>query len=157
MKVRDFMNKEVFFVKPEFSIFEVAKVFSKIDISGAPVVDKGKVVGVVSISDLTKFMSIKLADAETVVSNPSSLSFLLLNFARFSKDSAGFKKEMDRISKTKIKHIMSKNVFCISPDANLFEAATIMDKNDVNRLPVVEKGKLVGIIAKADLLKALVE
>jgi len=151
------MNKEVFFVKPDFSIFDVAKVFAKSDISGAPVVDKGRVVGVVSVSDLTKFMSIKLADAEAVMSNPSSLSILLLNFARFSKDSVGFKKEISRISKTKIKNIMSKSVVCIGPDANLFEAATIMDKNDVNRLPVVEKGKLVGVLSRADLLKALVE
>jgi len=156
-KVRDFMNRQVFFVKPEFSIFDVAKVFSKNDISGAPVVDRGKVVGVVSVSDLTRFMSIKLVDGEAVLKNPSSLSLLLLNFAKFSKDYIGFKKEIERISKTKIKNIMSKDVVCISPESNLFEAATLMDKNDVNRLPVVEKGKLVGVLSRADLLKALVE
>jgi CBS domain-containing protein len=156
-KVRDFMNKQVFFVKPEFSIFDVARVFAKNDISGAPVVDKGKVVGVVSVSDLTKFMSIKLADAEIIADAPGSLSLLLLNFARFSKDYIGFKKEMDRISKTKIKNIMSKNVVCVTPETNLFEAANIMDKKDVNRLPVVDKGKLIGIISRADILKALVE
>jgi len=156
-KVGDYMNKQVFFVKPEFSIFDVAKIFSKNAISGAPVVDKGKVVGVVSVSDITKFMSLKLADAEIIAQNPTSMSLLFLNFARFSKDFIGFKKEIERVSKTKIKHIMSKNVICISPDTNLFEAATLMDKNDVNRLPVVDKGKLVGIIARADLIKALIE
>jgi CBS domain-containing protein len=156
-KVGDYMNRQVFFVKPEFSIFDVAKIFSKNAISGAPVVEKGKIIGVVSVSDITKFMSLKMANAEIISENPTSMSLLFLNFARLSKDFIGFKKEMDRVSKTKIKNIMSKKVVCTCPNANLFEAATLMDKNDVNRLPVVENGKLIGIIARADLIKALIE
>jgi CBS domain-containing protein len=156
-KVRDFMRRDVFFVKPNHSVFDVAKVFSQNNISGAPVVDKGKVVGVVSISDIVRFMSIKLADAEVIAHEPQSLTFLFLNLIKMGKDYIDFKREMERISKTEIKHMMSKDVICISPDANLLEAAKMMEKNDVNRLPVIENGKLVGIIARADLIKALIE
>lgn len=156
-KVRDFMRCDVFFVKPNHSVFDVAKVFSQNNISGAPVVDKGKVVGVVSISDIVKFMNVKLANADIIVHEPQSLSFLFLNLVKMGKDYVDFKKELERISKTEIKHMMSKKVVSISPEANLFEAAEMMEKNDVNRLPVIENGKLIGIIARADLIKALVE
>ena len=154
-KVRDFMRCDVFFVRPNNSIFDVAKVFSQNNISGAPVVEKGKVIGVISISDIIKFMNLKLVDAN--IREPQSLTFLFLNMIKMGKDYLGFKKELDRISKTEIKSMMSKKVVCISPEANLFEAAEIMEKNDVNRLPVVEKDKLIGIIARADLIKALIE
>jgi CBS domain-containing protein len=156
-KVRDFMRCDVFFVKPNHSVFDVAKVFSHNNISGAPVVDKGRVIGIVSVSDIIKFMNTKLTNAETIVQEPNSLSLLLLNLVKMGKDYVDFKKELGRISKTEVKNMMSKKVVCISPEANLFEAAEMMEKNDVNRLPVIENGKLIGIIARADLIKALVE
>lgn len=155
-KVRDFMRRDVFFVKPEHSVFDVAKVFSQNNISGAPVLEKGKVVGVISLSDIVRFMNIKLFDTK-IARGPQSLSLLSLNLVKMGKDYIDFKKELRRISKTEIKHMMTKKVFCISPEANLFEAAEIMEKSDINRLPVVENGKLIGIISRADLIKALIE
>jgi CBS domain-containing protein len=155
-KVRDFMRRDVFFVRPDNSVFDVAKVFSQNNISGAPVVDKGKVIGVVSISDIIRFMNMKLVKANAISREPQSLSFLLLNLVKMGKDYIDFKKELERISRIEIKHMMSKKVIHISPEANLFEAAEMMEKNDVNRLPVIENDKLVGIIARADLIKALV-
>jgi CBS domain-containing protein len=156
-KVREFMNRKVFFVKPNHSVFDVAKVFSESNISGAPVVEDGRVVGMLSISDVVRFMGIKLVDADVIASAPTSLSILLLNLGKLGKDYLDFKDEIERISKTEVKHMMSKDVVCISPEANLFEAAVLMEKHDVNRLPVVEKDKLIGIIARADLIKALVD
>ena len=56
MKVKDVMHSDVMFVRPNWTVFDVAKIFEKNGISGAPVVEKGKVIGVVSMSDLVKFM-----------------------------------------------------------------------------------------------------
>jgi CBS domain-containing protein len=64
---------------------------------------------------------------------------------------------MKKISKVKVKDVMSTRVVCISPEASIIEAASLMEKNDVNRLPVVENDKLVGIIAREDLVKAIIE
>ncbi|MDI6799039.1 MAG: CBS domain-containing protein [Candidatus Aenigmarchaeota archaeon] len=154
-KVRDFMSHDVVYFSPRASVFEVAKVFSQKDISGAPVVENDKVVGIISISDIVRFMSMKLAKAN--IAQIPSLSLLLLNFVKSGKDFLLFKKEIERISKTEIRNMMSKKIISIHPDASLLEAACIMEKNDVNRLPVLENDKLVGIIARADLVKALVE
>lgn len=156
-KVKDFMNKCVFFVKPNHSIFDVAKVFSKNNISGAPVVDKGKIVGMVSISDMVRFMSINLSDGEVIPHDPQSMTMLFLNLVKMGKHFMDFKQDLERISKTEIKHMMKKELIAINMNANLFEAACMMEKYDVNRLPVIDNGKLVGIIARADLIKALIE
>jgi len=151
-KVKDFMNPDVIYFKPEDSIFKVAKVFAENDISGAPVVKRKKIIGVISECDIVKFMSSKLGKKPGLTL--PSLSLLVLSFIR---DHVNLKSELKRISKIKIKDFMTKKVVSISPEASLLEAASVMEKNDINRLPVVEKKKLVGIIARADLIKALVE
>lgn len=153
--VRDFMNREVVFFSPETSVFEVAKAFSDKSISGAPVIKDDKVVGVISVSDIVRFMSMKLSRVK--FSEIPSLSLLVLNVIQSGKEYITFKKEMEKISKTEIRHMMSKKTVSISPGASLYEAAATMEKNDVNRLPVIENEKLVGIIARADLIKALIE
>ncbi len=155
-KVRDFMNPKVIYFSPEDSIFEVAKVFSEKDISGAPVVKDNKVVGVISISDIVRFMGLKLEHSKSIIDNPLSLSMAILNLIKLGKDYLSFKKELEKISSTKVEDVMSKKVISIDPDASLIEAATLMAKNDVNRLPVIDKeGKLVGIIAREDLVRSL--
>ncbi len=155
-KVRDFMNPKVIYFSPEDSIFDVAKVFSEKDISGAPVVEKGKVVGIISISDIVKFLSLKLESSKLELSNPLSLTMQILNLIQLGKKYLEFKKEIEKISHTKVKDVMCKKVVCIGPDDSLLEAATKMTENDVNRLPVVdENGKLIGIIAREDLVRSL--
>ena len=150
-KVREFMNPDVIYFKPEDSIFEVAKVFSEKDISGAPVVKDKRVVGVISESDIVKFMSFKLGRPSPPL---TSLSLLIISFI---KDNIGIKSQLKKISKIKIRDFMSKEVISIHSEASLLETAYLMEKNDVNRLPVIDNGRLVGIIARTDLIKSLIE
>ena len=150
-KVKDFMNSEVVYFKPDDSIFKVAKVFSEKNISGAPVVEKGKVAGVISECDIVKFMSSRLGGKRSVL---PSLSLLIFSFI---KDNVELKSEVNKISKIKIKDFMSRKVISINSEASLLEAASVMEKNDINRLPVIDEGKLVGIVTRADLIKALIE
>jgi len=162
-KVKDFMSRRVAYLKPSDTIFKAAKVFSRRSISGAPVIDSTRtkhVIGVVSESDIIKFMGTKICNTKALAGDFTyqSLSLLFLHFLRTSKDYLGFKKEVGRVSRIKIKDVMSKRVVSILPDDSVFDAAEKMDAHDVNRLPVVDgKGKLVGIIARADLVKAFVE
>ncbi len=150
-KVQDFMNRKVIYFSPNDSIFSVAKVFCDKNISGAPVVDKDKVIGVISESDILKFMNMRIGKRQR-------LCYLSTAFMLFSliKDYSKVKEDLERISKTKVKDVMSKKAIFIEPEADLFDAVNMMDKNEINRLPVIKDKKLVGIIARADLLKALV-
>ncbi|MEM5772834.1 MAG: CBS domain-containing protein [Candidatus Aenigmatarchaeota archaeon] len=151
--VRDVMNTNIICFSPENSVFEVAKVLSEKNISGAPVVDGEKVVGIISTSDIVRFLKTKLKIGSA--HDMPSLWLFFLDIVKTSKDFVELKKEVKRLSNVKIKGIMCKKVISISPEASIFDAAELMDKHDVNRLPVIENGKLVGIVARADIIKAI--
>jgi CBS domain-containing protein len=150
VKVKEIMKKKVIYFSPSDSIFKVAKIFSQKNISGAPVVENGKVVGVISETDIIKFIRMKFPSS---IATPQ-LSLLILNFL---KNTFGFREEVKKVSKLRVKDLMSKKVVSISPKASILEAAEKMEKFDVQRLPVIEKGKLVGIISRADLVKTLIK
>jgi CBS domain-containing protein len=150
VKVKEIMKRKVICFSPNDSILKVAKVFSEKNISGAPVVENKKVVGIISETDIIKVIRLKLPNATPT----AQLSFLILNFL---KDAFGFKKELKKISQLTVKNLMSKKVISISPEASIVEAAEMMEKYDVQRLPVVKNGKLVGIISRADLVKTLIK
>jgi CBS domain-containing protein len=160
-KVKDFMSRRVAYLKPTDTIFKAAKVFCKRGISGAPVIESSstkRVVGVVSESDIVKFMGMNVCKSKPSDIMCSSMSLLIYQFLRMSKNQLGFKKELGKISRIKIKDVMSGHVVSISPEDSILDAAERMDAHDVNRLPVVDdNGKLVGIIARADLLKSLLK
>jgi CBS domain-containing protein len=153
--VKDFMNENVIYLSPEDTVFDAAKKLSKSNIAGAPIVEKDKIVGVISISDIIKFIDIKLGKLPRIDS--PGLSTFLFALIQIQKIHSDFKDELKKISATKIRDIMTKKVITVSSSANLVEVAEMMEKYDVNRLPVVDEGKLVGIVARADLVKALVE
>lgn len=159
-RVKDYMSKRVVYLKPEDTIFKAAQVFCKRGISGAPVVDSSKtkrIVGVMSESDVVKFMGTKICNVKSVLSNLAyqSLSLMFLQFINLGKNHLSLKKRFDKLSKIRVKDLMSKRVVSVSPEDSIFDAAEKMDAKKVNRLPVVKKRKLVGIIARADLVRAL--
>jgi CBS domain-containing protein len=157
-KVKDFMNSKVVSFKPDDSIFDAAQTFAKMGISGAPVVNKDRIIGVVSETDIVKFMSVKLAHFMDASIKPTqSLTMLCLYVIKAGKCQVDIRKNIEKLYKTRVKDVMSKDALTVDPDMNVFEAAALMEKHDINRLPVVVKGRLVGIIARADLIKALVD
>ncbi|OYT42813.1 MAG: CBS domain-containing protein [Candidatus Aenigmarchaeota archaeon ex4484_224] len=153
-KVRDFMTRNVITCSPEDTIFDVAKKLSENAISGMPVVDKGKLVGIISVSDIVKFMKNEIKNEDLIPEEPHSIPFILM---KMIQNELKIKKELEKISKIKVKHVMSKKVITISPDASLADAAELLVKKRITRVPVIENGKIVGILTKSDLVKALVE
>jgi len=160
-KVKDFMSRRVVYFKPSDTIFKAAKVFCKHRISGAPVVSSTKskkILGIVSESDIVKFVGNNLCSKHLSMDlNSTSMTLIIFNLLRLGKSRFDFKKDLEKLSKIKIKDVMSDRVVSISPEDSILDAAEKMDKYDVNRLPVVSVGKLVGIIARADIVKALVD
>jgi len=152
--VRDYMKKKVIFFKPNDSIFDAAQVLSKHHISGGPVVDGKKVVGVISETDIIEYMKLNIASRRVDTAEPHVLALLIASIAR---DRLGVKKELERLSKIQVKDLMSTHVVSISSDQNILEAATVIEKNDIERLPVIDNDKLVGIITRADLIRALID
>lgn len=152
--VKDYMNKTVISFVPNDSIFTVAEKFYKNHISGAPVVDNGTVVGVISETDIIKFMRISTPDAPEATAEPHLLTLLLVGLV---KGRMALKKSLEKLAEIEVKDLMCKDIVSVKSDETVIDAASIMCKESVNRLPVIDKGKLVGIITRADLIKALID
>jgi CBS domain-containing protein len=148
LKVRDIMQTAVIKVGPETTVRELAEVLAEHKISGVPVVDdEGRVIGVVSEADII------FQDAD--LHFPYYLQFLdsVIYVQSISKFEARFRKMFG----TKAADIMTREVVTISPDASVYDAAALMTDRKVNRVPVTEDNKLVGILTRADIVGAIAQ
>ncbi|MEM5797667.1 MAG: CBS domain-containing protein [Candidatus Aenigmatarchaeota archaeon] len=149
------MKTKVYKIRPTHSIFKAAEMLSKYHISGAPVVRGEKVVGIITESDIIRFMKLDLSRTHSeLVGEPHTLSVILLALI---KDHLNVKKHLKELSKIRVKDFMTKDVISISPEESIIEAANLLEKHNIDRLPVIKDGKLVGIISRCDLIKALLD
>lgn len=134
-RVRDVMTNLVLTVRPEDQITQVAKRLLASRISGAPVVEEGRLVGIVSETDLVK--------SDTAARRNVSL------LGRDRNRPAG---------KTMVREVMTTRVVSIGPEATIWEAASLIDRHSVRRLPVVDKdGFVIGVVARADLIRSMAQ
>lgn len=145
--ISEIMAREVLTVSQDSSIGEAARLLLERHINGLPVVDdENNILGIICQSDLVSQQK-KL---------PIPSVFTLLDGIiplRFSSD---VEKEIKKMAATTVKDAMTKDPTTVAPDTSLEEAATLMVQNNYHTLPVVENGKLVGIIGKEDVLKTLI-
>jgi CBS domain-containing protein len=146
MKTKDIMTKEVVTVKPEMTIEELARLFTKHDISGAPVVDEaGGLIGIVTENDLIKM--------EQRLHIPTIIT--IFDAVIYLGSSKKFEDDLKRMAATRVSDIYKKDVVTITENATIEEVATIMCEKDIHHLPVVKKGKLMGIVGKKDIVRAI--
>lgn len=147
MKVREVMTRDVMTVSPETTIKEVAILLAKHHISGVPVLENGAIVGIITEGDL-------LPRRKRVPFTDEELPALFGKYTVGEELKALFQQAWSR----KIQEIMTPGHDVLTADADeaLEEAAARMASEEVKRLPVVEDGKLVGILSRLDILRALV-
>ncbi|MDH3319989.1 MAG: CBS domain-containing protein [Betaproteobacteria bacterium] len=144
MKAADIMVKDVVTVGPETPVREAASIMLERHISGLPVVDgSGRLLGIVSEGDL-----IRRPEIET---DPPKSGWLRLFLSDESR-ARDFVKHHGRLAR----EIMTQPAISVAADAPLTEVVRLMERHRVKRIPVVERGKLVGLVTRADLLRALV-
>ena len=146
LTARDIMTKDVVTVTPDTSIEELASRLVKNEISGVPVVNEsGELYGIVTENDLIS--QNKRLHIPTVVS--------FLDAAIYLESSKKFEQEVKRVCATKAGDICTRKVISITEDTNIVDIATIMDEKKVHILPVVRNKKVVGIVGKRDIVKAV--
>jgi CBS domain-containing protein len=146
LTAKDIMTRNVVTVKPETSIEELASILVKNEISGVPVLDDaGSLFGIVTENDLISRN--KRLHIPTVVS--------FLDAAIYIESSRKFKEEVQRMAATKVGDICIRKVVTIAGETTVVDIATIMAEKKVHLLPVVEGGKVVGIVGKRDMVKAV--
>jgi acetoin utilization protein AcuB len=130
MRIRDVMTKNLITVDSESLVLDAQRIMRENNIRRLPVVDKGKLVGIVTQHDLL----------QASPSPATSLSIHELNYL---------------LAKMKVKEVMKKNPITLTPDTPFEEALRIGQDKKIGSFPVMDKGKLVGIITESDTVRFL--
>lgn len=141
--IEDIMTREPVTCRPETTVAELADIFYQKNLSYLPVVDgKGCQVGEVTVKDL---LSQGIPDYVRRLAN-----------TRFLKTLEPFEALLKEEDNILVNEIMRKSSRRISPDASIIEAATLMTGHGFRHLPVLDKGKVVGIVSETDILKKVI-
>ena len=130
MRTKDLMTKNPITVDSETLVLDAQRIMKENNIRRLPIVDKGKLVGIITQHDLL----------EAAPSPATSLSIHELNYL---------------LSKMKVKEIMKKNPVTLTPDTPFEEALRIGQEKKIGSFPVVDDGKLVGIATESDIIRFL--
>ena len=146
LKVKDIMTKEVISVSPETEIVNAAKILLENRINGMPVIDAfGRLIGIICQSDLVnQQLSIPIPSVFTLLEGFIPLT----SIKRLDK-------EMEKIAALTVKEAMTLEPVTVSPETDIEEVAKLMVDKKYHTLPVVDGGKVVGIVGKEDVLKTL--
>jgi CBS domain-containing protein len=143
IKVEEVMTNLVVTLRPDDGITEAARKLLANRISGAPVVQRGRLVGVISEADLVATYSHPARPGSTLRAM-DPLAYLIHGSAP-STD-----------SKLTVADVMTTDVITLSPTSSIWEAAALIERRGIRRLPIIdEEGFLVGIVARADLVRAM--
>ncbi|EPR42337.1 CBS domain containing membrane protein [Desulfovibrio sp. X2] len=141
----DIMSTDIISVTPDTDIPAAARLLIEKNINGVPVVEDGKLVGILTQSDLiTQQKTLKL---------PSVFTFLDGFVPLGSLDK--MEREMRKITAMSVRDAMTPDPVTVSTDTPLEKVAAIMVDERLHTLPVVEGKRLVGVIGKSDVLRTL--
>lgn len=145
---KDIMTSQVITVDPELPVEKLAALLWEKRISGAPVVDdKGKLVGVVTESDLI--------DQAKKLHIPTAIT--VLEAVIYLERSSKVEEELHKMAGSTVKDICTPKPATVAPDTPLDEIATIMAEKHLHTLPVMDNDRLVGVVGKADIIRALIK
>ncbi|HSW10815.1 MAG TPA: CBS domain-containing protein [Bacillota bacterium] len=149
MKAGDVMSSPVITIGPEATLAEAARLLDQHKISGVPVVDaSGQMVGMISEHDLIlasqRVQLTRLRDPFAWVSPHATLD-----------DVVSFRRGLAQIGQTPVKEVMTRKLITVDEDECLEAVAQLMGRRKINRLPVLRRGRLVGIISRGDLIAAI--
>jgi CBS domain-containing protein len=143
---RDIMSHNVVTVLKDASIKELAELFVKHGVNGIPVVDiHSQLIGIVTESDLI--------DRNKNLHIPTVIA--LFDAVIYLESNKKFEDDVRKMTATKVVDIYNPNVITVAPSTPVDECANLMAEKKVHTLPVVEGGKLLGVIGKLDIIKAL--
>lgn len=145
-KADDVMTRDVITVTPDTLLRDLAKILSEKNINGVPVVDdEGTVLGVVCESDLVN--QNRPLHIPTV--------FVILDSVIPMENPWRLHKEFKRLTATSVADIYSKPAVCVTPETDLSEVARLMAEKKLYTIPVVDHGRLVGVVGKSDVIRTL--
>ncbi len=146
LKAVDIMTKEVITVTEETSVRDLARILTEHHIGSVPVVDAGgRLIGIVTESDLIE--QDKNFHIPTVIS--------LFDWIIYLESEKKFERELKRMTARTVSEIYTREVVTIEPSTPVSQIADTMTSRKIHALPVVDGEKLVGIVARIDLIRSM--
>jgi len=146
LTARDIMTEKIVSVTLETSLTDLAKKFVETRFSNLPVLDgEGHLVGIISETDLI--------EQHKPLHIPTVMTLFDWVFTLGSEKK--FKEEVDRVTAATVGELYSKDPVTCSPDTTVRELAGLMSQHRVHLLPVVDGGKMVGVVARLDLIRVM--
>jgi CBS domain-containing protein len=148
LTVRDIMDADPVTVTPTDDVETVVRLLRTHELPGVPVVNEGgRCVGIVTEADLV------IADEEGDLHLPHYIE--LFGGVVFLEPLRRFESRLKKAFASTVSDLMTEDPVTIEPDASVHEAGRIIVSRGHNRLPVVEHGRLVGVVTRVDVLEAL--
>ncbi len=142
----DIMTRKVISAHPEDSVAKIARLLSDNDISALPICDaQGAVTGMLSEGDLLRPFGTK----------HSAKQAWWLNLLADGTDLAPAFLECIKVENHPARDLMVTPVLTVAPDTSVPDLAEVLATHHIKRLPVIENGKLVGIVSRADVVRAI--
>lgn len=146
LKAQDIMTRNVISVAPETRIEDLARLFVEKRVSAMPVItEEGRLTGVISETDLVE--QNKPLHVPTVIS--------LFDWVLYLESEKDFQEEVEQITARTVSEICSDEVVFCNPQTPLSEIASLMSDHKVNLVPVVDDEKVVGVVARLDVVRAM--
>jgi len=144
-KVKDFLTRDLTSVMPDTPLKEVAEILSWRGISGIPVVtENNEVIAFISEKDIIT----SLFPEQVKIENPD-----VIRIGNLSE----IVKKLTAVGEAVVRDYMNENIICAKEETPIADIAGIMLKKGIKRLPVLRDKKLVGVVDRANLTKALIE
>jgi len=148
LPVRDLMTTDVLSFQPTDEVRAAMAALVERGVDAAPVVEDGRVVGLLSTGDLI------VAAGEVHVPNVLSLLGASIELPGERKR---FEEDLRRAVGGTVGDVMTRDPHTVGPDDSLEDAATLLHAHDVSRLPVVDgDGRLVGILSRGDVIRSMI-
>ncbi|MCK5825438.1 MAG: CBS domain-containing protein [Desulfuromusa sp.] len=146
LTARDIMTEEIVSVTLETSLADLAKKFVETRFSNLPVLDgEGHLLGIISETDLIE--KHKPLHIPTVMT--------LFDWVFTLGSEKRFQEEVDRVTAATVGELYREDPVTCSPDTTVRELAGLMSQHRVHLLPVVDDGKMVGVVARLDLIRVM--
>ena len=142
----EIMTRKVVTVNKNLTIKELSQLFIENRFNGIPVTDdNGNLIGIVTQGDLIE--QNKNLHIPTVIA--------LFDAVLFLESEKKFESDVKKLTGTTVEDIYHKDAISVGPNADINEITTLMAEKDIHTLPVLDGGKLVGIIGKRDVIRAM--
>jgi CBS domain-containing protein len=135
LKLRDIMTTDIVYANPEMTLRQAMQLLSEKHISGAPVVQGGRVVGIFSSTDLLTFVG-------DLDAPQPSVSF------------RGHRRPLEEVT---VSDVMTREVQSLGPDCSVEVAASLMRRSQIHRVLVMQDRRLLGVVTTTDLARTVAE